>query len=213
MAKGHTLFPNSRSSRNALDSEQHVVTAAGPVECSSRLADSSACDGCARHRTTEPVHDRHTMTPVLPRVNAKSSLRSGEVPLVIHLSTKPPGGDVVPVLYLARRRSGLEIDRPAKLFRRRHFWQAAHSMRPRPGRRKSLVLPHKPPQPQDSLGISLTGSAQGWPRAAGIITASISVQYRSVGQNRPSTPAFPRRAAVGGARTEASPETASCVSF
>lgn len=41
------------------------------------------------------------------------------------------------------------------------------------GTKETLVHPHKPPQPQDSRGFSLTGSAQGWPRAAGIITASI----------------------------------------
>lgn len=58
------------------------------------------------------------------------------------------------------------------------------------GTKETLVHPHKPPQPQDCRGFSLTGSAQGWPRGAGIITASISVRYRLVGQNGPPTPAF-----------------------
>lgn len=67
------------------------------------------------------------MTQALPRVNAKSSLRAAKVAsAVIHLSIKHPAGDVgTRPVYLARHRHDLAIDKPAKLFRRRHFWQAA----------------------------------------------------------------------------------------
>lgn len=73
---GHGLevVTDSRSSHCTHNPEHHVVTPTHHVNCLSRLAVcQSGCDGCPQHRTTDLVHDRHIMTQVLPRLNAKTS--------------------------------------------------------------------------------------------------------------------------------------------
>lgn len=140
-----------------------------------------------------------------------SSLRAGEAPLVFHVSTKPPAGDCG-TGPLPGTAPSWSRDRQASQIIPSTAFLASSSMRPRPGRRKSLVHPHKPPQPQDSRGFSLTGSAQGWPRAAGIITASISVRYRLVGQNGPPNPGLCTQSRSGWG-TEASPARDGLVGF
>jgi hypothetical protein len=139
------------------------------------------------------------MTLVLPRLNAKTSLRAVNVALNI-------------IRGSSRRRSGtgpgLSTWHGPDLISRSTIqpnysvngissWQLLETAA---GTKQTLVHPHKPPQLQDSRGCSLTCSAQGGPRAAGIITAGISVRYRYAGRLVPVPRAFPRRAAVVGHR-------------